>query len=95
MLDLGFSEEISQILDLVPTERRTMLFSATYTQQIRDLAGRMLQYPEHIEVTPSITAAETVAQKVYLVDRSTNMVVFEKISGIYRYGNDCGWVITL
>jgi ATP-dependent RNA helicase RhlE len=70
MLDLGFSEEISEILDLVPTERRTMLFSATYTQQIRNLAGRMLQDPEHIEVTPSNTAAESVVQKVHLVDRS-------------------------
>jgi ATP-dependent RNA helicase RhlE len=69
MLDLGFSEEISEILDLVPAERRTMLFSATYTQQIRDLAGRMLQDPEHIEVTPGNTAAESVAQKVHLVDR--------------------------
>ena len=70
MLDLGFSEEISEILDLVPEERRTMLFSATYTPQIRDLAGRMLQDPEQIEVTPSLTAAESVVQKVHLVDRS-------------------------
>ena len=46
-----------------------MLFSATYTQQIRNLAGRMLQDPEHIEVTPSNTAAESVVQKVHLVDR--------------------------
>ncbi len=70
MLDLGFSDEISEILDLVPTERRTMLFSATYTQQIRDLAARMLQEPESVEVTPSNTAAESVVQKVHLVDRS-------------------------
>jgi len=70
MLDLGFSEEISEILDLVPAERRTMLFSATYTQQIRNLAGRMLQDPEYIEVTPSNTAAESVVQKVHLVGRS-------------------------
>ncbi len=70
MLDLGFSREISEILDLVPTERRTMLFSATYTQQIRDLAGRMLKDPERIDVTPSSTAAESVVQKVHLVDRS-------------------------
>ena len=70
MLDLGFSEEISAILDLVPTNRRTMLFSATYTQQIRDLAGRMLQDPAYIEVTPHHTAAESVVQKVYRVDRS-------------------------
>ena len=70
MLDLGFSEEISEILDLVPVERRTMLFSATYTREIRDLAGRMLRDPEHIEVTPKATAAESVVQKVHLVDRS-------------------------
>ncbi len=69
MLDLGFSEEISEILDLVPVERRTMLFSATYTREIRDLAGRMLRDPEHIEVTPKVTAAESVVQKVHLVDR--------------------------
>ncbi|MBT3368780.1 MAG: ATP-dependent helicase, partial [Nitrospina sp.] len=67
---LGFSEEISEILDLVPVERRTMLFSATYTREIRDLAGRMLRDPEHIEVTPKATAAESVVQKVHLVDRS-------------------------
>ena len=69
MLDLGFNEEISEILDLVPVQRRTMLFSATYTQQIRDLAGRMLLDPEYIEVTPKNTAAESVDQKVHLVDR--------------------------
>ena len=69
MLDLGFSEEISNILDLVPFERRTMLFSATYTQEIRDLARIMLQEPEYIEVTPSNTAAESIVQKVHLVSR--------------------------
>ncbi len=70
MLDLGFNEEICEILDLVPVQRRTMLFSATYTQQIRDLAGRMLRDPEYIEVTPGNTAAESVDQKIHLVDRS-------------------------
>ncbi len=70
MLDLGFSEEISEILDLVPTERRTMLFSATYTPQIRNLAARMLKVPKYIDVTPGNTAAESVIQKAHLVDRS-------------------------
>ncbi|MDX9788492.1 MAG: DEAD/DEAH box helicase [Desulfobacterales bacterium] len=70
MLDLGFSDEISEILDLVPSERRTMLFSATYTQQIRELAEKMLKDPDYIEVTPRNTAAESVAQTVHLVDRS-------------------------
>ena len=56
MLDLGFSREISQILELLPTQRRTMLFSATYTQEIRNLAAILLQEPEVIEVSPSSTA---------------------------------------
>jgi len=70
MLDLGFSEEISEVLDLVPLERKTMLFSATYTQQIRDLARIMLHEPAYIEVTPSKKAADAIVQKVHLVDRS-------------------------
>jgi ATP-dependent RNA helicase RhlE len=69
MLDLGFSEEINAVLDLIPEERRTVLFSATYTQPIRALAARMLDNPEFIEVSPSNTAAEAVLQKVHFVDR--------------------------
>jgi ATP-dependent RNA helicase RhlE len=70
MLDLGFSNEISQVLDLVPAERRTMLFSATYTPQIRNFARIMLHEPENIEVTPEKMAADDIIQKVHLVDQS-------------------------
>lgn len=69
MLDLGFSDEISAILEHVPPERRTMLFSATYTQQIRDLAAKMLKDAEYIEVTHGNEAAESITQKVHLVDQ--------------------------
>jgi ATP-dependent RNA helicase RhlE len=75
MLDLGFSEEISEVLSLLPSEHRTMLFSATYTRQIRDLAGKMLKNPEYIEVTPDNTAAESITQKVHLVDRSNKLAL--------------------
>lgn len=75
MLDLGFQEEISRILALVPVERRTMLFSATYTPQIRNLAARMLQNPEYIEVTPSNMAAESVVQKVHLVAQANKLAL--------------------
>ena len=70
MLDLGFSDEIAEILEYLPEERRTMLFSATYTQQIRNLAATMLHDPEYIEITPRTTAAEAVVQKVHLVDQA-------------------------
>lgn len=70
MLDLGFKEEISQVLELVPEDRRTMLFSATYTQEIRDLAKVMLDNPKNIEVTPGRKAAEAIEQKVHLVEQT-------------------------
>lgn len=70
MLDLGFSDEITEVLHLVPVNRRTMLFSATYTQKIRNLATKMLQNPALIEVNPGTSAAEPVVQKIHLVDRS-------------------------
>lgn len=70
MLDLGFKEEISQVLELVPEDRRTMLFSATYTQQIRDLAKIMLDNPKYIEMTPGKKAAEAIEQKVHLVEQT-------------------------
>ena len=71
MLDLGFGEDISAILELLPDERRTMLFSATYTQTIRNLAEKLLDSPEYIEVTPQATAAEAVTQKVHLVEQTS------------------------
>ncbi len=70
MLDLGFNAEISQVLELVPDNRRTMLFSATYTQEVRNLAKLMLHDPEFIEVSPDKKTAESIAQKVHLVDQS-------------------------
>jgi len=75
LLDLGFHEEISRILDLVPAERRTMLFSATYTQQVRNLADKMLRNPEVVEVTPSKTAAESVVQRVHRVAQANKLAL--------------------
>lgn len=69
MLDLGFSAEISEILDLVPKQRRTLLFSATYTQQIRNFAALILEKPEYIEVVSGVTAAGEITQKIHLVDQ--------------------------
>jgi len=75
MLDMGFSEEISTILDFVPSKRQTMLFSATYSQQVRDLAAVMLDDPQFIEVSPDNSAAEAVSQKVHLIDRSQKLAL--------------------
>ena len=69
MLDMGFIHDIRKILALVSEERQTLLYSATFSRPIRKLADSFLRSPELVEVARSNSAAETVDQVVYLVDR--------------------------
>ena len=69
MLDMGFMPDIRRILDLLPNRKQTLLFSATFSDDIKRLAGSILNNPETIEVSRHGTAAETVRQLVYPVDR--------------------------
>jgi ATP-dependent RNA helicase RhlE len=68
MLDMGFLPDIQRIVALVPTERQTLLFSATFSAEIRQLARSLLRQPVSIDVAPQVTSAESVDQVVYLVD---------------------------
>lgn len=70
MLDLGFMEDIANILNLLPKRRQTLLFSATFPDEIRALAKRLLQSPVQIEVDPRNSAAKSVKQWVFEVDKS-------------------------
>jgi len=69
MLDMGFIHDIRKILALVREERQTLLYSATFSRPIRKLADSFLRSPELVEVARSNSAAETVDQVVYPVDR--------------------------
>jgi ATP-dependent RNA helicase RhlE len=69
MLDMGFLPDIQRILALLPPRRQNLLFSATFSDDIRRLASTILRDPETVEVAPRNTAAETVRQLVYPVDR--------------------------
>jgi ATP-dependent RNA helicase RhlE len=69
MLDMGFMPDIRRILDLLPNRKQTLLFSATFSDDIKRLAGSILNDPETIEVARHGTAAEAVRQLVYPVDR--------------------------
>ena len=69
MLDMGFIHDIRKILTLVAEDRQTLLFSATFSREIKKLADSFLRSPELIEVARSNSAAETVDQVVYPVDR--------------------------
>ncbi|OHV08775.1 DEAD/DEAH box helicase [Kushneria phosphatilytica] len=69
MLDMGFIHDIRKILKLVPQQRQTLLFSATFSSEIRQLADKLLDQPVSIDVAPRNTAAETVDQSVYKIDK--------------------------
>ena len=69
MLDMGFMPDIQRILALLPNRKQTLLFSATFSDDIKRLAGSILRNPETIEVSRHGTAAESVRQLVYPVDR--------------------------
>lgn len=62
MLDMGFLEDIQSILEMVPAERQTMLFSATMPPKIQQLARRFLQNPEHISITPKQVSTPQIEQ---------------------------------
>ncbi len=67
MLDMGFIHDIRRVLKLLPQRRRNLLFSATYSRDIEQLANGLLHEPQRIEVARRNTAAETVAQLVHPV----------------------------
>jgi ATP-dependent RNA helicase RhlE len=70
MLDMGFINDIKRIIRLLPRKRQNLLFSATYSQEIRELSKNILNNPLQIETEARNTAAETVRQIVHPVEQS-------------------------
>ena len=70
MLDMGFLRDIQRIMKLMPLKRQNLLFSATFSQDIKKLASTILHNPIAVEASPENTTAEKVEHKVYFVDKS-------------------------
>jgi len=69
MLDMGFIRDIRKILAKLPNKRQNLLFSATFSDEIKTLADSLLDNPALIEVARRNATAELISQKIYLVDR--------------------------
>jgi len=69
MLDMGFIRDIRKLFKAIPDERQTLMFSATFSKEIKALSADFLSNPEEVQVTPQNTAAERVDQKVFPVDK--------------------------
>lgn len=85
MLDLGFIDAIQKVAEYLPLKRQTLLFSATYSASIKQLADELLDKPRQIEVARRTITADAVTQTVYQVERSRKR---EMISFMIRSG---GW----
>ena len=69
MLDMGFIHDIRKILKVLPAKRQNLMFSATFCDEIRQLAQGLLDRPMEITVTPERVAADTVSQEIYHVEK--------------------------
>ncbi len=81
MLDMGFLRDIRKILDLLPRQRQNLLFSATFSNEIKRLADKLLDDPALIEVARRNTASERVAQVVHPVDRERKRELLSHLIG--------------
>ena len=79
MLDMGFIHDIKKVLALVPKQKQSLLFSATFSDEIRELANGLLRDPLHIQVTPRNTTVQRITQTVHPVSRSKKKALLTHI----------------
>ncbi len=79
MLDMGFIHDVKKILALVPKDKQSLLFSATFSDEIRDLAATLLKNPQSIQVTPNNTTVQLISQVIHPVGRGKKKEVLVHI----------------
>ena len=77
MLDMGFLRDIERVMKLMPSKRQNLMFSATFSKDIKKLAYSILNNPVQVEATPENTAVEVIEQKVYRVakGKKTDLII--------------------
>ena len=81
MLDLGFSDEIRALLKLLPAQRQTLFFSATFPKAVKDLAYSLLRDPQLIEVTPENSTVDSIKQTLYQLDKKRKAAALAYLIG--------------
>ncbi|MDP3962907.1 MAG: DEAD/DEAH box helicase [bacterium] len=84
MLDMGFLPQLKQILNALPRERQTMLFSATMPDDIVRIASQYMAIPVRVEIARPGTAAEGVAHELFIVEKTDKSRLLEKLLEDYR-----------
>ncbi len=86
MLDLGFSRELDAVFALLPARRRTLLFSATFSEPIRAMANKLLADPVMIEVSAPNTTVKAISQWLVPVDKKRKPELFMHLLKKQRWG---------
>ena len=81
MLDMGFIHDVKKVLALLPKAKQSLLFSATFSDEIRELANGLLKSPKSVQVTPPNTTVERIAQVIYPVGRMRKKDVLAHLIG--------------
>jgi ATP-dependent RNA helicase RhlE len=79
MLDMGFIHDVKKVLAMVPGHKQSLLFSATFSDEIRDLANTLLRNPQSIQVTPRNTTVQRITQLIHPVGRGKKKAVLVHI----------------
>ncbi|WP_407264047.1 DEAD/DEAH box helicase [Tenacibaculum maritimum] len=79
MLDMGFIRDIKKVINFLPKKRQNLLFSATFSKEIKELAKSILKAPVLVEAAPENTAAEMVIQKIYRVPKSKKAAMVSQL----------------
>jgi ATP-dependent RNA helicase RhlE len=81
MLDMGFIHDIRRVLAKLPAKRQNLLFSATFSDEIKGLAGKLLHNPASVEVARRNTASEQITQGVHFVDKNRKRELLSQMIG--------------
>jgi len=79
MLDMGFIHDVKKVLAVVPKEKQSLLFSATFSDEIRDLAATLLKNPQSVQVTPRNTTVQRITQVIHPVGRGKKKALLAHI----------------
>ena len=79
MLDMGFIHDVKKVLALVPKDKQSLLFSATFSDEIRELANNLLKNPQSVQVTPRNTTVQRITQVIHPVGRGKKKALLAHI----------------
>ncbi len=79
MLDMGFIHDVKKVLAAVPKDKQSLLFSATFSDEIRELAATLLKNPQSVQVTPGNTTVQRITQRIHPVGRGKKKALLTHI----------------